>query len=482
MSRRTCLIKVAPFHYLHVLDVNTLVTRLEVGPKTFLCREHERVILGPKEMLIIPPRNYCIVKNPVIRDQKHNVVVDKDGQAQLRHGDLEIRFEQEDPFPLFPGEALLSPITPFQVVAPNTALRLHAHLDFEETVEIPVNPGKVEGNTSSTPTLSTATSPTTKVMQVKRKAGEEWLFMGPATYKPRVEVEVVETRKAHIILPDTALKLAANRACIDCNGTPRKAGEQWLVRAEGAYMPDVEERVVDTVKAIVLTPKTALQLRARLSFEDRFRKYHKKGEEWLVTMKDAESYIPDVGEEVVTTVNITTLTSRQYCIIRDYYDETGVQHFGCRKILLGEQTFFLQPGEQLEGGVREIYVLGEEEALELICKEEFDDRNIRLCGGFNFGGFGFRVGGGASAVVPSHSTTASSRPARQQVLHRKPGTRWFVYGPGEYIPPLECDVIRRWNKLFVLPAPLNMRVITLRPAVISLIVLIIALLLMKIIF
>ena len=31
--------------------------------------------------------------------------------------------------------------------------------------------------------------------------------------------------------------LPASRACSDCNGIKRKAGEEWLVRTEGAYMP-----------------------------------------------------------------------------------------------------------------------------------------------------------------------------------------------------------------------------------------------------
>ena len=31
---------------MHVQDINTLRTRLEVGPQTFRCLEHERVVLG----------------------------------------------------------------------------------------------------------------------------------------------------------------------------------------------------------------------------------------------------------------------------------------------------------------------------------------------------------------------------------------------------------------------------------------------------
>lgn len=57
-------------------------------------------------MHVIPPRHYCIIKNPVVRDETGNAVADEHGQAKLRHGDVEIRLEKEDPFPLYPGESL----------------------------------------------------------------------------------------------------------------------------------------------------------------------------------------------------------------------------------------------------------------------------------------------------------------------------------------------------------------------------------------
>lgn len=46
--------RIPPFYYLHVLDQNSNVTRLEVGPKTFVKQDHEKVICGPERMLIIP--------------------------------------------------------------------------------------------------------------------------------------------------------------------------------------------------------------------------------------------------------------------------------------------------------------------------------------------------------------------------------------------------------------------------------------------
>lgn len=54
---------------------------------------------------MVPPRHYCVVLNPVARDDDMEVLFDQSGQAKLRHADLEIRLTQ-DPFPLYPGEEI----------------------------------------------------------------------------------------------------------------------------------------------------------------------------------------------------------------------------------------------------------------------------------------------------------------------------------------------------------------------------------------
>jgi hypothetical protein len=41
--------------------------RVVVGPKTFTRNEHEKVVAGPEPMIIVPPRHYCIIQNPVLR-------------------------------------------------------------------------------------------------------------------------------------------------------------------------------------------------------------------------------------------------------------------------------------------------------------------------------------------------------------------------------------------------------------------------------
>ena len=54
---------------------------------------------------MVPPRHYCVIINPVARDDNGQVLFDQSGQAKLRHADLEIRLTQ-DPFPLYPGEEI----------------------------------------------------------------------------------------------------------------------------------------------------------------------------------------------------------------------------------------------------------------------------------------------------------------------------------------------------------------------------------------
>jgi len=321
---------------------------------------------------MVPPRHYCVIQNPVARDAKGVIIADKSGQVKLRHGDEEIRFEQ-DPFPLWPGEKLFGKVTPLQVVAPLTALRLKCIRDFTD------EEGKL------------------------RKAGDEWLFEGPGTYTPRVEVQVAEVARAQIIKPNQALKIRARKSTTDRKGNPRTAGEEWLVKSTGEYLIGVDEEILETVSAFVLTDKKALHLRAVRTFVDVFKKERKAGEEWLVSFAQAETHIPDVNEQVVGEVKVTTLNNRQYCYVLDPWQNTR-QRFGQKELRKGEVSFFLLPGERIENGIQPVIVLGEEEALLLRAKENFSD---------------------------------------DKKVERKAGDRWMIYGPADFVPPVEIEIIEK---------------------------------------
>ncbi|RNA36335.1 major vault -like, partial [Brachionus plicatilis] len=107
--------RIAPYQYIHVLDQNLNVTRLEIGPKTFVKQDNEKVVLGPEKMITIPPRHYCVVENPALKDKENKIQFDQSGQVKLAFAELEIRFARE-PFPLYPGETLKQNITPLRVL------------------------------------------------------------------------------------------------------------------------------------------------------------------------------------------------------------------------------------------------------------------------------------------------------------------------------------------------------------------------------
>ena len=50
------IIRIPPTKYIHVLDNNSNVSRLEVGPATYIRKEHEKIVAGPLDMVRLPPR------------------------------------------------------------------------------------------------------------------------------------------------------------------------------------------------------------------------------------------------------------------------------------------------------------------------------------------------------------------------------------------------------------------------------------------
>ena len=76
---------------------------------------------------------------------------------------------------------------------------------------------------------------------------------------------------------------------------------------------------------------------------------------------------------MVGVVNVTTLTNRQYCIILDPVGKDGKPQIGQKKLVKGEKSFFLQPGERLEKRIQNVFVLGEDEGLILKANETFKD-------------------------------------------------------------------------------------------------------------
>ncbi|KAI0981712.1 hypothetical protein GJ496_005099 [Pomphorhynchus laevis] len=320
---------------------------VEIGPQILIKHEHESIVHPkPLPMVIIPPSHYCIIMNPVVRNpQTEEVACDKFGQAILRNGDTEYRFAQE-PFPLYPGETLHKAPTKMKVLLAKQALRLWANVNFTDD----------DG--------------------INRMAGSEWYFEGPGIYKPRKEVEVCDRVKSVNVKKNCAVLIKAIRDCVDYNKISRVAGELWLLHHYGDYLPSVDEIVVETVEAIVLNDNKALHLRSTVSHEDKFGIIRKAGEEWMVTNKLVDSYIPDVNEILIHEAEAVILNSKNYCIILNPVDSAGKIQIGIKKIVRGPCSFFLHPGEKLDGGIKDVHQLTENDGLILRCVDTMEGRNI----------------------------------------------------------------------------------------------------------
>ncbi|KAM7371381.1 hypothetical protein PAMP_008632 [Pampus punctatissimus] len=144
-------------------------------------------------------------------------------------------------------------------------------------------------------------------------------------------------------------------------------------------------------------------------------------------MADREAHIPSVAEEVVGVVNVTTLSSRQYCVILDPVGPDGKPQLGQKRVMKGERSFFLQPGECLERGIQDIYVLSEEEGLVLRAVEAFNDTEERE----------------EEEEAEEEELQGRAKRSRRSGVLRRPGDRWMLRGPIEYVPPVAVEVMLR---------------------------------------
>jgi major vault protein len=367
------VIRLKPYHFLHITDKNTNVTRLVCGPQIITIQEHEEIAKGPEKMQIVPPRHSIKIRNPVLL-KDNEPVYDENKNTVLRYGEEEIRIEPK-PFPLYPGEEIVGSPEKLTTVQETQALKLEAVQSFYDDRE-----------------------------GVERNAGDQWLLQGPATYYPRIEERVVQLADSQLIGPNAALKIIALQDTKDYSGNVRKAGEEWLVRKTGHYLPGINEQIVGLISGYILTDEKALNLEAISSFTDQFDVKRKAGERWLVTNAQTPVYIPGVYEQVVGEVKLTVLNENQYTFVRNPHDKkNGKIRYGTRELRRGQASFFLHPGEELESGIKDNEVLAVDETLLVRAVAEFKDGNtIRL-----------------------------------------PGSKWLVKGPCEYVPPVEVEVITK---------------------------------------
>jgi hypothetical protein len=70
---------------------------------------------------------------------------------------------------------------------------------------------------------------------------------------------------------------------VDYFGVSREAGENWLVRKTGAYLPRVNEKFIGYIKGLIITENNVLLLEAVSSFKDVYGIQRRAGERWIIT-------------------------------------------------------------------------------------------------------------------------------------------------------------------------------------------------------
>jgi len=347
------------------------------GPVTHVLKSHETLKQKVTPHIQLGKSQYILIKNPVLRDEECNLLYEDFGnQVKLSYGSEEIRTDADykDPFPLYPGEEASGSVTTFINVSANEEIKLKAVRPFFDTIK-----------------------------NKQRKPGDLWMLRGQCSYIPRVEALIVEKIFAKIIRPNHALKIMAKMDCIDKYGNSHKAGEQWLIREAGSYLPNVEEEICgEPISGITITDKLSLHMKASCDYIDVYDKKRLAGEEWLITLQDADMHITDVNEILVKKVPITVLSSREYCNIVNPMVE-GKTIYGQRIQRRGEASFFLQPREILEGGIQKVVVLDENDALLLKANQFF----------------------------------------KTEKEERKSGDRWMIRGPCEFVLPLELTLLEK---------------------------------------
>lgn len=143
-------------------------------------------------MIKLPPNHYCIIKNPVVRDEDGKIVIitytltslkveSEFGESKVRFEELGIRTQQSypDPFPLYPYEQLYQDVKKYVFLKDNEALVLRALRPFVDNRD----------------------------SDKERFINDEYLFKGPGTYEPRIDEEIKQRIEALIVLPNNALLL-----------------------------------------------------------------------------------------------------------------------------------------------------------------------------------------------------------------------------------------------------------------------------------
>ncbi|KAH8614528.1 Major Vault Protein repeat Shoulder domain [Trypanosoma vivax] len=408
------VIRLQALEYVHVMDCDTCVVKLVEGPCCFTMSAHHAMLHDTvQKHIIVPPNHYCEVENPVVLrgEGVSEAVAAASTDACAHHnrmGHREVRLSQK-PFPLYPGEVLVTDVRPLRILGPEGAIAVRALRDYTYTAS--ENEGSLSSSGTAGGMAGSEVGGSVAEPGVKRSrvAGETWLVRGPCVYIPRVEERVERSVDPIHIGSHQSLFLSAECSFVDSCGTQRLRGDVWNVTGPGMHFLHPNSTVLSLETGIVLSCRVAVWIRALREFHDkRANAKRAPGEVWLLTHHEVPVFVPTVEMRVERVVELTVVEENQYCVVvkggRDDPFCTGEQ-----RLYAGPCAFFLAPDERLlNGAVQDAYILASDEAL----------------------------------LVSNVYTLVE-----EDGVRREPSSRWLVHGPAKYVPPLGVSVLERRKRM-----------------------------------
>jgi major vault protein len=96
------------------------------------------------------------------------------------------------------------------------------------------------------------------------------------------------------------------------------------------------------------------------AFTDFYGNKRLAGDEYIIDKVISPVHIVDAHEELLKEQRIVVLTQNQYCQIRNPVGADGKLQYGKTLLKRGEDKFFVQPGEEINEGIKSIIVVTED--------------------------------------------------------------------------------------------------------------------------
>jgi Major Vault Protein repeat domain len=304
-NRPHMIVHLAPLHFVHVLDLNTMFVKMLSGPLTFTIAFHERAIYGPKPMLTIPPGHYCVIQHPARRRALASHLRDVPAAAAVS--------PSADSAAAAPA-ALGSPLRR-SVDAPPTSpapeRRVHANSSAASATTAAAS--GAASSTSCTPgasgtgSLSGPSTPLHVASQLAAPVGSAYEIQTDQYGQAVIDRNVRQVRTEQPPFPlypgellldasirplpfvpeDHALRLRAEVNFVDeqtCapGQVHRRAAEEWAFRGPRVFVPDSRVRVCGVLSPLLLKPQQGVALEATLDHVDDTGVSRIAGERWLV--------------------------------------------------------------------------------------------------------------------------------------------------------------------------------------------------------